>query len=93
MLLRYGNLYDLTVPQNGYDEAYSSELCYCGEHYIHEDLRATAPPLGIREPWERWGTLQQFQKSLYQFETIHQITYHQLELQSLNDSIELKPFI
>ena len=57
------------------------ELCDCGEHYIHEDLRTPTPPLSLREPWETWQSNSpiQFHQFLYQFETIHRITYHQFE--------------
>ena len=70
---------ETTIDADISETAEYSILCDCGEHYVHEDLRTTTPPLNIREPWE-WGvTQQQFQESLYQFETIHRITYHQFE--------------
>jgi hypothetical protein len=75
----YENLYDAAVLQDGRDGTHSPELCYCGEHYAYESLRIPTPPLGIREPFELGATPQQFQKSLYQFETIYRITYHQFE--------------
>ena len=75
----YENLDDKDVPQIVHDEVYSPERCACGEHYIDEDLRFPTPPLVTHEP-RKWGTtLQQFQESLYQFEDIHRITYHQFE--------------
>ena len=66
--------YEIDVPVESVVDFY--ELCpYCGLHYVHELLRKPTPPMNIREV-EPFGFATHF---LYQFETIHTVTYLQFE--------------
>ena len=68
------------------EEDFFLESCFCGEHFVHEDLRMPTPPLHILELWELGMTPEQFQDFLDQFKNIHRIDYHQFETKHTNYS-------
>jgi len=62
------------------------ELCsICGEHYVHEELRAQTPPLHIHEIQLEWPLVESSEAAhvetvdafLNDFDTVHTVTYIQ----------------
>ena len=68
---------------DGYQPTY--ELCFCGEHYVGEDLREPTPPLNIREmPFDVDAEF------LNTFETVHEFTYLKHVLSRVNVQFRAK---
>ena len=78
------------AENDGYDYGSDEyELCYCGEHYVHEDLRQAPPPMNIHAIFAPWqGPDGVFPKEEHEanvaefvrdFENVHTVTYIQWE--------------
>ena len=75
------NTYESEVSVDEY------ELCYCGEHYAHEELREPTPPLNIHQFWRpspaddgnQAVDTEADAAFLAVFENVHTFSYSQLE--------------
>ena len=55
---------------------YGYELCFCGEHYVNEELQEPTPPLNMYHLSDDQEVKNTF---LSAFETVHTVTYLQIE--------------